>query len=135
MPEDSFSLNITKWADEGLATYDFVRKAALIQLFGNIIKITPFDTGRARNNWNTNIGSPDLSSRVEVDGQAKGSLGQSEKTINSSEAGDTIFLNNSLPYIHRLEFEPNFAKIGAGWMRGEIINWQNAVEDELKKLT
>lgn len=72
-----------------------VRKVAL-QIYSGVTKKTPVDTGRARANWNMNVGSIDYSvdeSAVEIQRPKLGE-GDGEKPI---------YITNNLPYIGALE--------------------------------
>lgn len=79
---------------------ELFRKIAL-DLFTSIIMTTPVDTGRARGNWFTTIGSP--SGAVSERLGAGASTGEAQRVVKGAEIGETIWLANNLPYINRLE--------------------------------
>lgn len=80
-----------------------VRDGVLLKLFGAIIKDTPVDKGRARGNWNTNIGSANLGKQANAPkGQAP--LRRAATELKPSEMKDTVYFSNNLPYISALEF-------------------------------
>ena len=54
----SFASDIAKYAKLAGASVDETGRAIVLELFGSVIKDTPVDTGRARGNWQTTIGTP-----------------------------------------------------------------------------
>lgn len=113
MTAQGFNIDLRKFAQKtGLELDTVVRKVAL-DAYSRVTKKTPVDTGRARANWNVGVGSPDLS--VEDDGFKKGtgshrgkssspsSPQASEVTLSRGDGNKTIYITNSLPYIHTLE--------------------------------
>ena len=85
---------------------DIVRRAALAG-DQTAVTTTPVDTGRARSNWSVSIGSRDLTGLDEPDSPTQGqdgALAQGRRVVQTWELGaGTIFIQNNLPYIQRLE--------------------------------
>ena len=90
-----------------------VRKVAL-QLYSGITKKTPVDTGRARANWNMNIGSIDYSvddpeQYGESTGKHKGNSAApaspraKQLKLDKGDGEKVIYITNNLPYIGELE--------------------------------
>lgn len=77
------------------------RQAALGLTQAIIVK-TPVDTGRARGNWNTNIGAPDTTTSDTK--RANDALNDANSTASSLKLGDTFTIYNGLPYIQKLEY-------------------------------
>lgn len=115
----------------------------------NIVKGTPVDEGRARNNWFLSIGAPSSNTTTS---KAKGlgairELQQLPKRILNNK----VFYSNNLPYIETLEYGgyPDPVKVGSldvkskkfvkkssggfskqapgGWVRGTLIAMQNKI--------
>jgi hypothetical protein len=57
----TFSLDIKEFAKKVDKNIDDVGRTVAIDLFSAIVKQSPVDTGRFRNNWNASINAPDLS--------------------------------------------------------------------------
>ena len=68
-----------------------------------IIKATPVDDGRARNNWFLTVGSASGSSGRAKDKGGNGSL-SSLNGMPSWILNKKIFLTNNMPYIETLEY-------------------------------
>lgn len=88
-----------------------VRGTALI-VFGEIVKNTPVDTGRARANWHIDINNVDVS-LVEPDHMEDTSV------VARYKMGDTIFISNNLPYIRPLD-EGHSKQAPAGFVDAAI---------------
>jgi hypothetical protein len=89
---------------------DTVIRKSTIQLFGQVIKMTPVDTGRAKGNWQCSVGSPITSETDRDDGSRSQSLSSSKaysdvvRTV--PKAGNVVWLSNNVPYIRKLEYYP-----------------------------
>ena len=69
-----------------------------------VVLATPVDTGRARANWITNVGSPSSEITEDTDESGANAISQGQSTIGNWRLGDgTIFITNSLPYIIPLD--------------------------------
>jgi hypothetical protein len=84
---------------EGVKTV--VRKAAVAADQAAVMG-TPVDTGRARANWITSIGSP-ASGEVAPDPSGASALQQNLTEVAKYALRDGIFMTNNVPYIGRLE--------------------------------
>jgi hypothetical protein len=87
-------------ADEKImrAANTAVKKTA-IKAWGDIIKMTPVDTGRARNNWfiGTTVGN-------ETAGAGNKDASYVAQNLPKQVIGTTLYFYNNLPYINKLEF-------------------------------
>lgn len=101
----------------------------------NVIKETPADTGRARNNWFLSISSP--STKItNVAGSP--SLNQLNK-LPTRVLNRKLYFTNNLPYIGVLEYggypipggeltEGGFSKQApSGWVRSTLIKMANKI--------
>ena len=71
-------------------------KALAFEIFGEIIRLTPVDTGRARGNWNVSSGSPDFS--------IGNSTTPAQPDYNLDVKGfPSVYISNGLHYIGLLE--------------------------------
>ena len=91
-----------------------VRKVSL-DLFKKVVLRTPVDTGRARGNWMVGINHIPIGSSF---GEGN-PIGRIVSDILKAQAGDSIALANTLPYIGTLEYGgfPNPPKKGS-WIKG-----------------
>lgn len=95
----SFSADIAAFADKAGQSLDWTVRSVTLELFTSVIEDTPVDTGRARGNWQTNVGSyPDN----EVDRSEQSAMG--ELYSNVGGYGKITYMVNNLPYIGKLEY-------------------------------
>ena len=111
-------------------------RATLFQVSSGIIKGTPVDTGRAKNNWFLSVGSPDYRTTESVDSTKKGSISGS-KIAEISEpisvaVGDIFYITNNLPYIYRLEFKGWSDQASAGWVRKNVQQFNKLLESNIR---
>ena len=69
----------------------------------DIIDHTPVDTGFAKNNWHISLNTPAENRKNTADVAGNDAKQQAQQTIENFEVGDTIYITNNTPYIHRLE--------------------------------
>jgi hypothetical protein len=102
MANNSFSLQVAKWAEKTKGDIDQNCRRITLKLFTQIITDTPVDTGRARGNWMTTVEAPakGVVDRLDPDGTAA----IAEVSANMGGAGKITYLTNNLPYIAKLEF-------------------------------
>jgi len=79
-------------------------KATIFRVAELVIKRTPVDTGRARGNWQSTIGTPTSAPTLKKDKAGTTTVVRAQNVINSLEMGQTFFLTNNLPYIYVLEY-------------------------------
>jgi hypothetical protein len=112
----TFKLDVSKFIEKTSETADAeVRKICLDLLTGIVLK-TPVDTGRARANWFTSIGSPSINVTESTDPSGSSTIANSLTAI-SKATGDILWITNNLPYIYRLEFEGWSGQAPAGMVR------------------
>jgi len=97
-----------------------VRKSAL-DLLSQMVATSPVDTGRFKSNWQTGIGAIN-----HVYNSTGDSVGRFHATIDGWVAGKSIYLTNSLPYAHRLEY--GWSKQAPGGMvRIAVADFQQSI--------
>ena len=96
-----------------------VFRGTSLSLFSRIIRRTPVDTGRARGNWMAGLNSPS---------ETGGEVGA---TVARARLGDSLFLTNNLPYIHRLEYGSS-DQAPQGMLRITIAEYQQTVRKEAR---
>jgi hypothetical protein len=117
MANNSFSLQVAKWAEKTKGDIDQNCRAITLALFTDIIKNTPTDTGRARGNWMTTVDAPATSVVDRLD--PSGTAAIAGVIANQGGAGKVTWLTNNLPYIQQLEFGgyPDPVKRGSWFKR------------------
>ena len=100
-----WSLDLGKYAaDTEKKTEQICRKVAL-SVFRRVVMRTPVDTGRARGNWFTSVGSDSDEVTDAVDKGGSMAMGRAQRLSATwmPSKGQSIFLTNNLPYIETLE--------------------------------
>ena len=120
----SFASDVAKYAKLAGASVDETGRAIVLELFGSVIKDTPVDTGRARGNWQTSIGSP-ASGEVDRLGERE-ALSELGSETGKFVGGQVIYLSNQLPYIQRLELGWS-DQAPAGMVRKNVARIQQIV--------
>lgn len=104
-----------------------VRQVALVASTELIIS-TPVDTGRARSNWQVGVGEPVFNAREPFVPGVAGStisentqqaINEASKKIQTRKPEATIYINNNLPYIGRLN-EGYSAQAPAGFVEAAL---------------
>lgn len=99
----SFSLDLEKFAKKAGNNAALVVKKTAIDMFSQVIRMTPVDQGRARGNWQFSINAPANGALDTLDKTGQFSIAAVKFGANSWKQGD-IWLTNNLPYIERLEY-------------------------------
>lgn len=121
----SFASDVAKFAKLTNSSLDETGRAITLELFGSVIKDTPVDTGRARGNWQTSLGSP-KDGEINRDG-AGPALAEVASESAKFGMGKVIYLANGLPYIYRLEFLGWSKQAPAGMARRNVARIQSIV--------
>lgn len=115
-----------------------MRRLALI-IDRNVVLATPVDTGRARSNWIVSVVAstdevrepfaPTKGGGIGESSNAQGAIRQAENAVRHAKPGQTIFINNNLPYIAELNngtsaqaprgFVRTSVLIGVSWLKGQ----------------
>lgn len=79
-------------------------RAVGLEALGRLIRRTPVDEGRARGNWNVAVGDVDPTHDMDfLDPQGTAALQGGQQVIGEFQAGERLFLTNSVPYVPELE--------------------------------
>lgn len=92
-----FMLNATK------EQASLVTRVLSLKTLAGVVLRTPVDTGRARGNWQVNLGNP---SGREVDTEDKGgttTISEGSQKIGQQKGYTQVVLENNLPYIDKLD--------------------------------
>lgn len=126
MVGNKFSVDVSAWVEKAKGKADIVLRKSAIDLFSRVIRRSPVDTGRFRNNWNISIGAPSTVTTEGVDPSGASALTKVVETVETAKMGDTIFLVNALPYSIRLE--NGWSKQAPAGMVGvSVLEWQSIV--------
>lgn len=109
-----------------------VVRGTLLSMTDKIIKKSPVDTGRFRNNWMATIGRPSNKMTEQVDPSGTKAITESAQLLFKFEMGQTFYLTNNLPYSHRLEYGYSQQAPG-GMVRTTLAEYENAIRAEVSK--
>jgi hypothetical protein len=121
----TFAADMARFAKLTNSSLDETGRAIALELFSSVIKDTPVDTGRARGNWQTSIGTAEQS-EVNRDGSAP-ALAELASEVRGFTMGKVIYLANNLPYIYRLEYDGWSRQAPAGMVRKNVARIQSIV--------
>lgn len=122
----SFAVQISRFGKTTLDRIDKVRRASALELFRLIIVETPVDTGILRNNWRTQVNTPNVGTKDT--GDPTGGQALAEASANLGRLQDTVFFTNNLPYAERIEFDGwSRFKAPAGMVRKSVVRWDQIV--------
>lgn len=79
-----------------------VRKITL-DVFNNVVMMTPVDSGRARGNWQVATGEAPAGTVEMTDPSGATVMAQVAGEVGQMEPGDVVYLVNNLPYARPLE--------------------------------
>lgn len=127
----SFSKDIGRFAAKAVQAHGKITRAATLELFSGVIKDTPVDTGRARGNWQTSVGSPATGELDRDDKSGAQALAEAQQKIPPG-AGQVTLLTNNLPYIEALE-RGSSKKSPEGMVRKNVDRVQRMVDAAIRK--
>lgn len=100
-----FEADILKFAEQvKIAPVLVVRKLSL-DIFTDLLKASPVDTGRFRANWTLSVGSPNrrkLWAMADTSRQMQVQINLAAKRVESATGAEVIYITNNLPYAERL---------------------------------
>lgn len=120
----SFEDDLAAFAQKVKRRVWIARRKIALDVFSRVILRTPVDTGRARANWQTSIGSASGGVTEETDKAGGATIGKILPAVAGAETTDaTMYLTNNLPYIGVLESGgfPNPAENGTKTENGFSI--------------
>lgn len=145
----SFKLDIDKWVAQANSNSDKVARGAILQVFGEIVKLTPVGNsslwktpykpknyvgGRLRNSWNTSIGAPaNGSTERQPNANGSESIADLSASMAQFKAGDVAYLLNNLPYALRVE-EGHSTQKPNGWVKNTVKSFNRLIEKEARKV-
>lgn len=109
-----------------------VRRCALA-IDTAVVLATPVDTGRARANWQVEIGQAPTGEVDAKDVSGQTAIQQGKVAIEGYKSGSAIFITNNLPYIERLN-DGWSKQAPAGFVEQAVQVGVNAVIAEAAKI-
>ncbi len=130
----SFSTEIVSWGVKVAGKVQQVRRAVTFKLFGAVILDTPVLTGRLRANWRLSEGEPILQTRDVEDKAGSLPLAEAAKVTDASNGDVSLYMSNSLPYAHAIEFDGvSHTKAPEGMVRKNVSRFARLITVEVAK--
>lgn len=99
----SFGAQLRRFSDKTKAKMDMAVRKIVLDVFSNVIHMSPVDTGRFRGNWLPAIGSAPTGTVETLDPSGNIVIAKVQGVVGEIKAGDVIYMVNNLPYAKRLE--------------------------------
>ncbi|MDG4650113.1 HK97 gp10 family phage protein [Roseibacterium sp. SDUM158017] len=98
-----FSGQVRRWSEKTQRKMDMAVRKITLDVFSNVILLSPVDTGRFRGNWQPAVGRAVSGTIEAVDPSGATVTAKVQSSIQGVKAGDVIYMVNNLPYAERLE--------------------------------
>ena len=132
----SFAVDLERIAKKIGRSLDTTRRGVCIQLFSDVVALSPVDEGRFRGNWQTSVASPISGTTDRLDrasyGSPPGSDVKAEINNNLGQLGDVVYFTNNLPYALRLEYGHS-GQAPAGMARVNVARFETLLAQEASK--
>jgi hypothetical protein len=119
--------DVSKWTAKTEAKIETAIRKIAIDVFAEVIMMSPVDEGRFRGNWQVAIGSIPTGTLEIDDKEGTATLNKAQAEALGLKAGQTIFLVNNLPYAEALEYGHSQQAPG-GMIRLTVQRWKPIVE-------
>lgn len=129
----SFALDVSQFVAKANKNVDKVVRSVSIKLFSAVIKSTPVDTGRARNNWFASNGTPSIETTTYGAPQGDATIRRVTTFINGEPTARQFTLTNNLPYAERLEYGWS-QQAPVGMVRVNVMRFQTLINEEAAKV-
>jgi len=98
-----FKIDLQKGVNNTVSKMTFIIKKVSIDIIKSVIKMSPVDTGRFRGNWQVGKNSAVTTVLETLDKTGANTLAIGIGEISTVKMGDSVFINNNLPYATSLE--------------------------------
>lgn len=126
----SFAADFGKWAKHVNLSMDRATKAVALDVANKIGQRSPVRDGLYLANHRVNIGSVDSSITTAMTGN-RNTVSQKVAGLGIN-AGDDIYISNSLPYARRLEYDAWSAQATAGIYRISAMDTKRSISRIVK---
>lgn len=99
----SFEQQLRRIEEDILRRQSQVVRKITMDVFNNVIQMSPVDTGRFRGNWQVATGEAPTGTVEMTDPSGATVMAQVAGEVGQMEPGDVVYLVNNLPYARPLE--------------------------------
>ncbi len=130
----SFNAEISRFSRNTQKRIRTIRRGVTLKLLNAVILDTPVLTGRLRGNWRIAEGHIDRTANNREDKPGTIVMAEVQKTVLASKDDTSIYLANSLPYAHRIEYEGwSHTKAPDGMVRKNVTRFNGLIKLEAAK--
>lgn len=129
-----FAEQVAKWSEETKAKVELAVRKIALDVFSEVIMMSPVDTGRFRGNWMCSIGNVPNGTLEINDKAGTATISKAQAEIMNLKAGQAIYLVNNLPYAQRLEMGHS-KQAPAGMVRLTVQRFRPIVEAVARELS
>ena len=104
-----------------------------IDLTGNLVLMSPVDTGRFKANWFSGLGAVNTGTTEDTDKTGAASINRVASDVARLEIGQTIYITNSLPYAVPLE-HGHSKQAPYGMVRVTIASYSAKLAEAVRKV-
>lgn len=123
----TFAADLSRFAQKSEAAVDTIVRKVTFDLFADVVRRTPVDTGRLKANWQASQNVPVTGTLTATD--ASGATTIAQLPLKIGGAGSLTYLSNNLPYAHRIEFDGwSHTKAPAGMVRVSMARVQQFIK-------
>jgi hypothetical protein len=122
----SFADSVARFTKKAEAKVEMAVRKIAIDVFSEVVMMTPVDTGRARGNWQCKIGAIPNGTLELDDTAGTATISAIQAEALNLRAGQPIFLINNLPYIEALE-HGHSSQAPSGMVRLTVQRWKPIV--------
>ena len=139
-----FALDVSKWVAKAKSAPERVVRSVTIKLWSAVIKGSPIDTGRFRNNWFASGATPSSETTTANAKTGDAAINRAKQVVVGIADWTNMTLTNNLPYANVIEFGgypgdgPNtvggFSKQAPqGCVRVNVARFQQLINEEAAK--
>ena len=99
----SFGKDLRKFQAKTEAKMGRVVRKISLDMFTEVIMMSPVDTGRFRGNWQTAVGDAPSGTVELLDPDGNTVIAKASGAVADMKPGDVIYMANNLPYAEALE--------------------------------
>lgn len=141
----SFTLDVRNFVEKAKKNNETVMRQVSLKLFSAIIKASPVDTGRFRNNWFVSGPVPSSGTTPYRAKTGDASIARAAMVIKHSVEWQEFTLTNNLPYANVIEYGgypgdgPNTVggfsrQAPQGVVRVNVVRFQQLLDEEAAKV-
>ena len=95
---------INRWVEEVEDDVKSILQTLTFKIGGEVVRLSPVDTGRFKGNWQLTIGAPATSSLLRYDETGGIVLSDMQRVVRTLTPGQVAYIQNTVEYGYDLEY-------------------------------